>query len=189
METPNGQTVLVEQIIANIIRQEMCLETDAVWVRDTNKVIKIDNGIYVSVGIADSKPIASTNIFDSDTLEEIQQAVICENIQIDIFSRSSELMPRRWEIMGALSSFFSKQQQELYSFKIFKLPRSFVNTSGTEGGSTIVRYTTIFSCHVWYRKEKVLQSDSGDYFDDFTQRVDDSVSIDEPHGIIEFTIS
>lgn len=166
----------------------MELDTNNVWIQDLNRTIPTDEGLYIVVGMGTSKPIASVNTFNPTTGEEIQEAVVNENIQVDIFSRSAHLIKRRWEIGLALHSVLSKQEQEKNNFKIFRNPVSFINTSGAEGGSNIIRYTATFVCHVWYRKEKVLQSPNGDYYDDFKQRVDDSVSIETPTGIIEFEI-
>lgn len=180
--------LLAEQIIVDIIRQEMELDVNSVWIRDQNKDIPLDDGLYVIVGLTDSKTISSSNSFDTDTNEEIQEAVVSENIQIDIFSSSKDLISRRWEIIAALHSVLSRQKQEENNFKIFRNPNSFVNASGAEGGSNIIRYSTNFTCHVWYRKEKVIQSEAGDYYNDFSQRVDDVGSIAEDNGIIEFEI-
>jgi hypothetical protein len=179
---------LPEQILVDIIRQEMELDQNSVWIRDQNKDIPADNGLYVVVGLSDSIPISSANSFDSVAMTEIQQVIVCENIQIDIFSRSKDLISRRWEVMAALHSVLSRQAQEANNFKIFKMPKSFVNASSAEGGSNINRYTMTFACHVWYRKEKVLQSPNGDYYDDFTQEVDDEASIIADTEIIEFEI-
>lgn len=180
---------LPEQIIVDILRKEMSLDQNAVWIQDQNKDVPSDTGLYIVVGLSDSKAISSVNSFDSVAGTEVQEVSVVENIQIDIFSRSKVLIARRWEIMAALHSVLSKQSQEQNNFKIFKNPISFVNSGSAEGGSNINRYTTIFPCLVWYRKEKVLQSPNGDYYDDFTQRVDDEVSIGTAHGIIEFEIT
>ncbi len=236
--------ILTEQILVGIIKREMSLGDNNVWVRDQNRKIPADNGVYVVVGMADGKVISTVNefepvideagrvcpfptfriedggdfridaegdprtsaeeeLFDRITaegdartcpvenllaLKEINQVVMLENIQIDIFSRGVEGLRRRWEVVAALNSLYSKQAQETNSFKIFRIPSTFVNSSTSEGGSNLNRFTMILATHVWYRKEKVLSS-SGDYYDDFTQRVDDEVSIGTPTGIIEFEIS
>ena len=40
---------------------------------------------------------------------------------------------------------------------------------------------------MWYKKETVLNEEY-DYYDDFTQRVDDAKTIGEAEGLIEFEI-
>lgn len=192
MRSLAGIEVLTERVILDIIRREMRLSQAQTWVRDTNTIIPKDTQLYVVAGMVDAQPISSESVFippvnDGDPASEQQQYIVCENIQIDIFSRDPDLLCRRWEIVGALSSIYSKQKQEEYSFKIFRLPKNFVNTSGVEGGSNIIRYTATFAANVWYKKETVLQSPH-DYFDTYSVRVDDEVSIGTPNGIIEFTI-
>lgn len=194
MHSLTGNQVLTEQVILNIIRHNMGLTEDQTWIRDTNTTVPNDTRLYVVAGLVDAKPISSESVFiPPDTTDgcedasESQQYIVCENIQIDIFSRDPVMLARRWEIVGALSSIYSQQKQEEFSFKLFRLPKNFVNTSGVEGGSNIIRYTATFAANVWYKKEKVLQSPY-DYFDTFTTRVDDQVSIGTPTGIIEFTI-
>jgi hypothetical protein len=186
-----GKDILTERVILEIIRREMCLEESQTWVGDTNTKIPADTRLYVVARMVDAQPISSESEFIPENIDgnpaELQQYIVCENIQIDIFSRNPDLLARRWEIVGALSSIYSKQKQEEYSFKIFRLPKNFVNTSGVEGGSNIIRYSATFAANVWYKKEKVLQSPH-DYFDAFGVRVDDEVSIGTPTGIIEFTI-
>lgn len=234
---------LAEQIIVDIIRQEMDLPVANVWIRDQNRKVPQDQGVYVIVGMVDGKTISNVNtyppvitdefritpetairaeatdgdervdalgdtrvsasededsridangntrIYPFEVLRQIQQLCNLENIQIDIVSRSIAAVNRRWEITAALGSLYSKRQQEENSFKIFRIPASFVNSSSADGGSNINRFSITVSSHVWYRKEKVLQSDGGDYYDDFTQRVDDEKSIGTQNGIVEFEIS
>ncbi len=127
-------------------------------------------------------------VFPFETLKELSHVINGEHIQIDIFSRSIEAVQRRWEPIAALKSIYSQQQQEAEEFKIFSIPQSLVNTSETEGGSRLNKFSMVITCHVWYRKEKVLLSDGDDYYDDFHTRVDDERTIGTGHGIIEFEI-
>lgn len=181
-------------IIVDIIRQQMELPNKDVWVKDQTREIPNDNGLYVVVGMSDGQIYSSSNEMihrDNDgTLEqvEIQTINARENIQVDIFSRSTDVLFRRWEIITALHSIYAKQQQELYNFKLCRIPNSFVNTSLAEGGSQLNRYSLLFPCLVWYRKERVLSATSNEYFDQFGVRADDANTISLDEGIFEFTI-
>jgi hypothetical protein len=191
-----------ESIIVEILRTEMGLDQQAVWVRDQNKEIPKDQGLYLIVGMVDSQFISAVNnVVPYDipqpsptppisAMKEIQKTISRENIQIDILSRTKSAGQRRWEIIAALRSVFSAQQQEKNYFRIFALPSSFINTSDAEGGSQVNRFSVTVACHVWYIKEKVLYNESGgDFYNDFTQRVDDANTIGEPEGLIEFEIT
>ncbi len=213
---------LAEQIIVDILTEEMQLPAKSIWIRDQNRLMPNDSGLYVIVGFIDGQvlssetytradPAQSDQYFSDDalnepyffddnfteayctnalggTINEVTRVQMMENIQISILSRDTQALRRHWEIVGALRSIYSQQQQEFNSFKIFRIPRSFVNASSAEGGSNINRFSITIPALVWYLKERVLSSDNGDYYDDFTTRVDDEKTIGTPHGIFAFEI-
>jgi len=180
---------LAEQYFVNIIRREMDLPNEQIWIRDQNKVLPNDNKLYVVVGVVDSRPFSVTNTVKDvpEGIMEIQKIIMRENIQVDIWSRSRAALDRRYEVIAALRSIYSQQTQESNDFKIFALPGSFVNASDAEGGSNINRFSMVIPCHSWYRKEKLVTG--YDYYNDFDTRVDDEQSIGTEHGIIEFNIN
>lgn len=182
---------LAEQVIIDILTQEMGLAAEQIWIRDQNRKIPETPGLFVIVGLVDGRPIGIDNtvVPTEDGMKEIQQTVALENIMIDLVSKNNEATLRRWEVVLALRSIYSIQMQEKNWFKVFRIPRSFVNASSAEGGSQINRFSVTVPCHVWYRKEKVLSSPNGDYYDDFDTRVDDAKTIGTEHGIIEFNIT
>ncbi|PHS61070.1 MAG: hypothetical protein COB09_19165 [Thalassobium sp.] len=182
---------LASQIIVDIIQNQMALPATDVWVDELNYIIPTGEDIKVSVGMSDATVMSSGDseleFRDPDTYE-IQQVQMRENIQIEIFARSASALLRRWEVVAALNSIYSEQQQEFYGFKIFSIPNSFINTSVAEGGSQLARFTLSFACFVWYRKERLLTTGGKQYYDTFKTRVDDEKTIGTPTGLIEFTI-
>lgn len=189
---------LTEQVIIDIISAEMKLATGRAWVRDENKKIGTDNGLFVIAGLADADVYATANRMENVQtpgsnpptyqFSEVSRVQTREMIQIDILSRSDEARRRRWEIIAALNSIYAKQTQEKYQFKIAQLPSSFANTSSAEGSSQINRFSTVVGCLTWQKITKELRPDSGQYYDNFTTRVDTEESIGKPEGIIEFNI-
>lgn len=183
---------LPEQIIVNILRTEMGLDKDSVWIRDQNRQIPNDNKLYIAVGEIGSKVMSSVDTVTPDDagMQEFQQVQVQSMIQIDAFSSDVKELFRRYEIVAALRSIYSVQQQEQYYFKIFSVPTSFVNTSGVEGGSIINRFSITIVCFVWYSKTKQLAVPSGqNYFDDFTTRGDDEQTIGTDAPLFEFEIT
>lgn len=184
---------LVEQIIVDIINEEMQMPTGAVWIRDENRKFDNSGNLNIIVGVIGIQPFGArsymvpNNDTDPPTQQELQQVVTQEMIQIDILSRNNDALFRRAEIVMALNSFYSLQQQEANSFKIFRIPVGFLNTSDAEGGSQLHRFSITINCHVWYRKLKNLPT--YDYYDDFTQRGDDAQSIGTDEPIFEFEIT
>jgi hypothetical protein len=180
---------LTSQIIVDIIKTEMELG-DQIAVDDLNWQIPPIEDIIITVGLADAQPMSNKSYLREDDtgVYEVSAVTMRENIQIDIMSRGTPAMQRRWEVLAALQSIYSQQQQEINSFKIFRMPTAFVNTSAAEGGSQLARYTLTFACHVWYKKEKLLSATGGDYYDEFSTRVDDENTIGEDDGLFEFVI-
>lgn len=185
--------VLAEQLIVQILQYEMCLEPDQIWIRDQNRDIPPDERLYVVVGMVDSVSLSNVNSItptvSPDGMVETFQVQTVDKIQIDIFSRTTEAIFRRWEVLGALSSLYAQQLQDSNFFKLFDITRSFTNTSETEGGSRLNKFSMIISALVWYYMQKVLSSPLGDYYNDFETRVDDENTIGTAHGIIDFNIS
>lgn len=180
---------LPEQIIIDILRTRMSLTASQIWIRSQNRLIPPTDGLFIVVGSIDSKPISVTNTpISTDTgMKELIQAVMRENIQIDILSRNNSALQRRVEILLALKSLYSLQKQEEEEFSIFNIPSVFANTSVAEGGSNINRFTIVVACHTWYREERNTSS-TDEYYDNFNTRVDDEDTIEEPTGLIEFNI-
>lgn len=220
MRDINGTVRLTAQIIAEIIRRQMCLPKQNIWLRDQNKVIPNDNGIYVVVGLVNVPSVISAQTYLRDarandwdqaggkwdifgqtfdmgqretnydvsgqtfdragqTFDQQPPAVVevnrvyqREDIQIDFLSRSNAGITRNWEIIAALNSILAQQMQAYYSFKIFRLPRSFVNTSSAEGGSQLNRYSITFPTFVWYEKCAVLDPTGEFYYDSFPTKAE-----------------
>jgi hypothetical protein len=173
---------LASQVIIDILNTEMNMPPNSVWLRDQNKTIPNTNGMFIAVGLVNASTMANiTEIqtYDANgkiipnsqpgTAYEVNQVQQQEAIQIDILSSAANnyAMLRNWEVIAALQSLYSQQLQEQNNFKIFRIPRSFVDTSSAEGGSILQRYSITIVCHVWYRKQKLL----GTYYDDFNVAV------------------
>ena len=184
---------LASQIIINILTEEMCLDPDSIWIRDQNRKIPDDKTLFLVVGMVNAPTVMCNttsveySVVNSETvMTEINQVQQREEIMIDIFSRSNEALFRNWEVVAAMQSIYAQQQQELNNFKIFRQPISIVNTSGAEGGSNINRFSITVAAFVWYKKDKSRKSPLGDYYNDFTTRVDDDKTIGTDNPIAEF---
>lgn len=186
---------LSSQFIVDILRKEMDLDAQNIWLRNQNKVIPNDNGLYISVGIVSAITVSNISYMEQQGTDpnfeqhQISQLTQRENVQIDIFSRSNDCIMRNWEVVAALQSIYAQQVQENNNFTIFRIPQSFLDTSLAEGGSMLNRYTITICCMVWYRKDVLLESPFGDYYDDFTTRVDDEQTIGTDTPLFEFEIN
>ena len=190
MQLVNQFPITAEQIIVDIIRREMALPVNNVWVRDENHIIPNDNGLYVVAGMVDSQVLSNTNTVVPTDAGMTQKFTVqtVDKIQIDIFSASEDAMFRRWEILAALASVYSVQQQEKYNIQFASVPHNFINTTSTEGGSRLKKFSIVIAASVWYYKEAILDSSNGDYYNQFATRVDDEKTIGQTNGLIEFNI-
>lgn len=187
---------LIAQIIVEILNFEMKMPRDHVWIRNQNKLIPNDTGLYIELGMINSSTISNSTRIEEQTdkedkihVHQIGELVQQEIIQVDIFSRANDILSRVQEVIQAMDSIYAQQQQEANNFKIFPNPRSFVDASTAEGGSMLNRYSITFATMVWYRKDTLLNSPLGDYYNDFRQRVDDEKTIGTDNPLIEFEIN
>ena len=157
----------VEEYVVDIVRTEMGLDQQHVWIQSQNRKIPPNSeDLFVVVGCVDFKPISSKSYFDHTTDTERQVVYGRAQVQVDIFSRSNEARVRRSELLMALNSFYSKGVQDKKQFKIFELPSSFVNLSGLAGGSDINRFALRFYAMISEVKEK-----SSSYYDVFNAEI------------------
>lgn len=169
----------IEQHTVDIIRKEMGLDQQHIWIQSQNRKIPPNSqDLYVVVGVVDFLPISSKSYYLSDTDTERQIIYGRANVQVDIFSRSNEARNRRGEILMALNSFYSKGVQDSNQFKIFELPSSFLNLSGLAGGSDINRFTMRFYAMIAETKDK-----SSDYYDTFNGEL--HIEATAPADVIE----
>lgn len=192
-----SENKLSEKLIADILTHEMQLEKDQIWILDQDRKIPNTKGLFIAVGFVDGMPYSvSKEIYYLDVgtapniitqMWERQTVQMQENIQINISSRDTTARDRRWEIIAALESIYSKQRQECGAVKIARIPRTVANASSSEGGSNMNKFVIVIPTLAWYKKEKMVQS-GGDYYDDFTQRVDDENTIGTDTPLIEFEI-
>lgn len=157
----------VEEYIVDIIRNQMAIPQQNIWIQSQNRKIPPQSTeLYCIVGVTDFKPISSKSRWLPDTQQEEQVVYGRANVQVDLMSRSNEARTRRAEVLMALNSFYSKNVQDENCFRIFELPRAFVNTSRLEGGSDINRFTLIIPTMISEVKLMTF-----DYYDKFRGQI------------------
>lgn len=163
----------IENYVVDIIRSEMNLDQQHIWVQAQNKKIPTNaEELFVTVGTVDFNPISSKSYFVGKTTNERQVVYGRALIQVDIYSRSTEARTRRAEVLMALNSFYSQEIQNKYQFRIFEIPATFLNTSHLEGGSNINRFTIRFYAMCSEVKEKTT-----DYYEAFNAEINSDGTI------------
>jgi hypothetical protein len=140
-----------------IIEREMGLANGRVYLFDQKINQPKDSGIYIPVMVEKIKPYANNNRNDGTS-----QAYITVQAQlgINIISRSNLALFKKEEVLLALNSNYSKNQQTLNSFYIAPISTDFVNLSDLDGSAIPYRYHISTMIHYCYTKSKAF-----DYFD------------------------
>lgn len=181
----------IESIIQDILLNELQLPTSygtvngkvvpSVYIVAPNISLGTTDKLQIGIQSIGSKIISNhvrsayvaSSTGGADEMTQYNEATIDDNIQIDISSRDSSARLRRHEVFMALNSYYSKQLQEKYGFRIFGLPSGFMNTSAAEGGSTIYRYSITFQCQ--YMR---VYTKSIDYYDTFPATIQNDGVLD-----------
>jgi hypothetical protein len=111
-------------LLCNILTHELEIDADRVVVYDENFDPPKDDLLYIVVSTRKGKPLSVINDFDSDTNEEVSTVVSYDN---------RDAIERKEEVLMALTSMYSIEQQILNSVKIFRngdiLDLSFIETA------------------------------------------------------------
>jgi hypothetical protein len=161
MSTPILQTKESIKVIADIIATEMDLDiTKQVVIYNQKYNIPTSEGLFVALSLLAPKVIGAKS--EVNLLgEEVQSAAIIEMIQIDIMSANADARLRHFEVLLALNSIYSQQQQELYNIKIARLPSTMSDASSLEGSAIMNRYVSTVLVNSVITKTKSLSG----YFD------------------------
>ena len=126
-------------ILADIIATDMSLDADRVVVYDQNFIPPKDQNIYVIIALQSTRIIGNVNKFDPDTDKEIKSTSLAETYNIEITSKNRDAQTRYHEVVMALTSDYSEQQQELNQIKIFRTGQ-ILDLSIIEASSSLHRY-------------------------------------------------
>lgn len=163
------------KIVQDVIQSELDLDDGQVMFTNQKYEIPTD-GLFIVVSyVGPSKVIASNSdwVDNGAGLIERQTVNVDHWLQIDIMSFGDEARTRKEEVMMAVQSIYSEQQQELYSMNIARHPGAFMDTSFLEGTKIITRYTTTLRTKSVLRKEREI----ADIYTDFSRAVPPSVTV------------
>lgn len=164
----------IEKLIQQILLNQLQLPDDygesdgfivpSVYIVAPNVHLGNTDKLQIGIQSIGSRIISSQDSYKTvnDKYTEVKELIIADNIQIDIKSRNNDARIRRFEVIAALESVFSKQMQEKHECRIFEIPQSFTNTNEAEGGSQIYRYTLTIAAQ--YKK---MYTNVIDYYDTF----------------------
>lgn len=153
-------------IVADIIQTQMNLDNGRVYYWDQKIFQPKDFNLYIIIEELACKPFANNSTWDGSGLGlvEIQSTNFQSTLSIDIKSRGMDAVLRKEEVLMALKSNYSEQQQEFNSMKIAELPVAFNNLSGLDGAAIPYRYN--ISVNIQYAMKKEISIPFFDTFED-----------------------
>jgi hypothetical protein len=163
-------TVLVGsylQLFCDVLQQELFPNTtQRVWFWDQKVDEPTDDGMFIVCRVLNPKVFGNTNKVCSGDIgaQQVQSAYMNVQLQIDVKSRSTEALDRLEEIVQALNSIYSQQQQEANAFKIFPVTNNIVDMSGLDGAA--IPYRFVLSVKIQYTKTTIKRA--APYYDTFS---------------------
>lgn len=149
-------------LFCDIIQNQLGLANGRVYLWDQKLFQPTDAGLYVAVSVLSCKPFGNTNSFDGSGSNSNSVATInmYNLLQLDIISRDTEARDRKEDVLLALKSNYSQNQQTANSFYIGQLPpgSSFVNLSHQDGASIPYRFTISVAMQYFYQKTVAVSS-------------------------------
>lgn len=159
----NISTLSPMQLFCDIIKQFMGLSADQIYIYNQKFRIPPDDRIYVAVRFLQAKPFSNVIKYGSTSgLQATQESNFYSQIMVDIFGTTIDALDRKEEIVMALKSVYSQQQQQLNSLSIAALPISFNDLSQLEGSAIPYRFNITVAMQYLVKKLADVS-----YFDDF----------------------
>jgi hypothetical protein len=157
------------ELFCSILKREMSLSADQIYLWDQKINLPIDQRLYVAVGVLSCKPFANIRKMVPGTggiLTEQLFVNMHATLSVDIISRGPDARDRKEEVILALKSTYSQQVQEANGFYVATLPSGFQNLSEIDGAAIPYRFN--ISVAIQYQ---VTKTATVDRYETFTKSV------------------
>jgi hypothetical protein len=155
-------------ILRDIIKTQMNLNNDRIWVYNQSKSIPTDKELFVVLEFLNSKVYSARNSYipTNTGMQEQPTMNTVEEYAIKIASVNDDATFRKEEIILALNSDYSIQQQQIYQFRIAQIPNTFLNVSSVEASKMLNRYDIHIKVFAFYSK-----SNNVSYYNTFGEEI------------------
>lgn len=147
--------------LCGVIQNQMGLTNEQVWIYDQKRDVPNQTKLWVVVRFLTGKPFGNVSRVDGGV--ESQELHMNAVYTVDIFSRDVSALARKDEIIMAFGSQYAQRQQEIFSFKIARLPLAFTDLSLVEGAAIPYRFSINLQVQYTQSKEQTV-----DYYDIFS---------------------
>lgn len=150
-------------LFCDILQTELGLDNNHIYLWDQKIFEPKDAGLYLAVKVLRPKPFGNSTQFNSDGTAT-QSVNMFADLQVSAISRGPEARDRKEEIILALNSIYSQQQQEANSFYVGKIASGdqFLNLSTPDGAAIPYRFDIMIALQYFVSKTKPVP-----YFDTF----------------------
>lgn len=158
-------TVLsVLQMFCDVLQTYLDLDDDQVYLWDQKINIPTDQRLYIAVAVLMVKPFGNTRLMvpSGGGLVEQNSGNFYAEVDVNILSRGPEARDRKEEVILALNSLYSQQQQQANGFLISTLSHSFLNLSEIDGAAIPYRFNIRVALQY-----QITKTQSADYYDTF----------------------
>lgn len=175
---------LAIDLIRTILIREMSLDAERVNIYNQKWKIPATEGLFITVEYRGAPKIVSsrsTVVDNGADMIEYQDLNVKENVVVGVFSRNTDALVQKENVLMSLSSVYSQQIQEANSFKIFT-NLGIEDVSALEGAGILYRFDISAVIHAWYNR-----TTKPDYYDSFSVRV--RVNDGDPDMVEEFNVN
>lgn len=141
-------------IIADIIKDFLQIAANRILITNQDYNLPKDKDLFIVIQHTSSQPYSSVNRTSptDDGYQEEINLLTREEYIINVMSKNSDARTRKEEILLALNSVNSFEQQEKYQFNIAEISNSFINVSELEGAGMFTRYAIKIVLMAWKNK-------------------------------------
>lgn len=150
-------------LFCDILSHELNIPRNRVYLWDQKIMQPTDFGLYVAVSVASAKPFGNSSSFRGSDDVSDQFVSMMTTLDLDIISRGPDARDRKEEIILALNSIYSQQQQNTNSFFVGTLSTRFINLSEIDGAAIPYRFRISVNMQYFYQKQTTAP-----YFDNFS---------------------
>ena len=207
-----------EQIIVEILKSELSLGDDNVWVRNQNRTIPPSSGLFIVVGMTDSRPVSAQSYLEEKFVRlgriQTEYGGFLMTEAGDYLASEDSVLNENWEIqrvqtMDAIQiDIFSRDNSALFRrWEVLAALRSIASRQSQEGsyfkisrlpssflntsaaeGGSNLNRYSITFNCLVWFKKEKILTGYG-YYDDFKTQVDDAITIETETPLIEFDIA
>lgn len=154
MSTPLGPI----QVLRDILVHEMGVDEERIMFYNQKWDIPTDSNLFMELEYKYGTPYSNRNSLPiiKGVATEQGDVNMKEKYTIKIFSKDTSALARKEEILMALASIYSQQQQESNSFRIFPIMQ-IQDVSEVEASARLYRYDIEVTVFAWYSKTKIQE--------------------------------